>query len=210
MKTDNLIEALAADTLPQKSVAAQLARAIPLALALSVAAVAVFWGLRSDIWQALGSYAVLKTLGPLVLAALAVPIALALAHPGMQPARRWVGLGAAVALVLGVFVMAFVSNGWAGLIAALSTPSAAVCLFSIPVLALPLLAAGLWAMSSGAALRPGLTGAVVGLVAGALAASAYSLYCDKDMVLFVVPAYATGIASVMLAGALVGPRMLKW
>lgn len=210
MKTDSLIAALAADTLPQKSVSAHLARAIPVALALSFGAVILLWGVRSDIWQALGSYAVLKSLGPLVLAGLALPIALALAHPGVRPARLWLGLGAAIALVLGVFVIAFVGSGWSGLLAALSAPSAAVCLFSIPALALPLLTAGLWAMSSGAVLRPGLTGALVGLAAGALAASTYSLYCDKDMVLFVVPAYAAGIMSVVLAGTLLGPRVLKW
>jgi len=36
------------------------------------------------------------------------------------------------------------------------------------------------------------------------------LFCDKDMVLFVLPAYSTAVAIVMLAGAALGQRLLKW
>lgn len=210
MKTEDLILALSADTLPQKSVAQQLGRAMPVAILISIAAFFAFWGPRPDIWAALGSAAVLKTILPLGLVVLAAALALSLTHPGARHDIRSAALGLPVVLVLGVFGAALLHAGGTGLIAALSTPSLLTCLLSIPVLGLPVLAATFWALSSGAAMRPRLTGAVAGLIAGGLAASVYSLYCDKDMILFVVPAYFTAIASISAIGALLGPRLLKW
>ncbi|MBN2760833.1 MAG: DUF1109 domain-containing protein [Rhodobacteraceae bacterium] len=210
MKTDDLIAALAADTLPQPKVASQLLRALPVATGLSLLALAVFWGVRPDLLVALSSYAVLKTLVPLALAALAGALALAQVHPATPQKARGAVLLVMIALTVTVLIATLMRDGQGALVAALSTPSALVCLLSIPVLATPVLAATLWALSSGAPMRPRLTGAVAGLVAGGFAASIYSLYCDKDMVLFVIPAYSTAIAAVVLAGAVIGPRLLRW
>ena len=210
MRTDDLIAALSADTLPAPRVETRLTRAVPIALGLSGLAFLVFWGMRGDLAQALGSMAVLKTLVPALLALCAAALALRLAHPAM-PA---LGPGAAVGLVaLGcgaLFAVDLGQNGIAGLRQALATPSLYVCLGSIPLLALPLMAGCLWALSAGASLRPGWTGAVAGLLSGGAAATIYSLYCDKDMVLFAVPAYGTAIAVVTVIGAVVGARVLRW
>ena len=210
MKTEDLILALSADTLPQKSVAQQLGRAMPVAILISIAAFFAFWGPRPDIWAALGSAAVLKTILPLGLVVFATALALSLTHPGARYDIRSAALGLSVVLVLGVFGAALLNAGGTGLIAALSTPRLLTCLLSIPVLGLPFLAATFWALSSGAAMQPRLTGAVAGLIAGGMAASVYSIYCDKDMILFVVPAYFAAIASISVIGALLGPRLLKW
>lgn len=210
MRTEDLVAALAADTLPRKTVAQQLVRAMPVAVVISVVAFSAFWGARPDIWAALGSAAVLKTVLPLGLVVVATAVALSLAHPGARHGMRGAALGLFVLLVFGAFAAAVLNAGVAGLVAALSTPSLITCLTSIPVLALPVLLAVFWALSSGAALQPGLTGAVAGLVAGGLAASVYSIYCDKDMILFVVPAYSAAIASIAIMGAILGPRLLKW
>lgn len=210
MKTEDLIAVLSADTLPQKTVLQQLARALPVATLISIAAFVVVWGPRPDIWHALGSAAVLKTLLPMGLVLMAAALALALTHPGTRHDIRSAALGLFAISVMGVFAATLLNAGFAGLIAALSTPSLVICLISIPVLALPVLVAVFWALSSGAALQPRLTGAVAGLIAGGMAASVYSLYCDKDMILFVVPAYCAAIASISVIGALLGPRLLKW
>lgn len=210
MKTDELIAILAADTLPQPPVARRLGRAMAGAGAVSIAAFALFWGLRADIGAALGSLAVLKTLMPLVVMALSLALALALAHPGRAHQRRALALGAVAAVAVLVFLASFARDGVTGLLGALSTPSLMTCLLSIPALALPLLGAGLWALSAGASLRPRWTGAAAGLAAGSIAAAIYSLYCDKDMVLFVLPAYSVAIGVVVLAGAAFGPRALRW
>ncbi|MCC1481172.1 NrsF family protein [Roseibaca sp. Y0-43] len=210
MKTDDLIAALAADTLPQPKVRAQVLRALPVGLAVSLLAFALFWGARPDLAAALSSLAVLKTLVPLATVGLAAALAMAQVHPATPRRLRGALLVAMLALVLLTLAVSLVQGGVSALVAALSTPSAAVCLLSIPVLAAPLLGALLWALTAGAATQPRLTGAVAGLMAGCLAAAIYSLYCDKDMVLFVIPAYSTAIALVVGAGAVLGPRWLKW
>jgi hypothetical protein len=210
MRTEDLISALAADTIPQPGVGTYLVRGLPMALVVSGVLLAVFWGPRPDLGATLASLAVLKTLVPLGLVGLGLVCAIALVHPGMTQKWGAMALGAAGAALVALFVFAMVRDGWGGLVAALSTPSLAVCLLSIPVLSGPFMVAAFWGLSSGAPLRPGLTGAAAGLVAGGLAAAVYSMYCDKDMVLFVIPAYATAIGFVVLCGALLGPRYLKW
>jgi hypothetical protein len=210
MKTDDLIAALSADALPAPRVESRLSRAVPAALGLSGLVFVLFWGLRGDLAQTLASAAVFKTVIPALLALCAAALALRLAHPAM-PA---LGPGAAVGVVTlacGVlFAVALGQSGVAGLRQALATPSLFVCLGSIPILALPLMAGCLWALSAGASLNPSGTGAVAGLLSGGAAATIYSLYCDKDMVLFAVPAYGTAIALVTVIGAVAGARVLRW
>ncbi|WP_296643113.1 DUF1109 domain-containing protein [Roseinatronobacter sp.] len=210
MKTEELISALAVDTLPQPKVSSLLWRALPLAVAVSLCAFALFWGPRPDIVAAMSSYAVLKTLGPVVLVALAMAVAVATVHPATSQKIPGVLLGAVIAVALGVFSVFLAREGQSALVHALSIPDLWVCLLSVPVLAVPMLGGVLWALSSGATTSPRLTGALAGLVAGGAAASVYSLYCNKDMVLFVLPAYSSAIAVVVLAGAALGPRLLRW
>ena len=210
MKTEDLISVLAADTMPGPSVARQLVRAMPLALGVSLGAFALWWGPRPDIGAALASLALLKTLVPLALVLVALLLALALVHPGRAQRGHAAALGVLVGLVVLAFLAALLREGGAGLARVLSDPSLVTCLASVPVLGLPLLAAMMRGLSSGAALRPRLAGAAAGLVAGGGAAAIYSLHCDRDIALFVLPAYSAAIALVMLAGALLGPRLLRW
>lgn len=210
MKTQDLISALAVDTLPQPKISSQLSRAVPLALAVSLCAFALLWGPRPDIAAAMSSYAVLKTLVPVVLAVVAMALAVASTRPVTSQKIPGVLLGAVIALSFAVFSVFWAREGQTALVHALSISDLWVCLLSIPVLAAPLLGGVLWALSSGATTSPGLTGALAGLVAGSAAASVYSLYCDKDMVLFVLPAYSSAIAVVVLAGVALGPRLLRW
>ena len=210
MRTDDLIAALAADTKPQAPIVRQMALPLSGAIGLSITCFALFWGPRPDIWAALGSMAMLKTLIPLILVALAAAFALTLVHPGRRAKGQAAALSTVIALAALSFLAAIAREGPAGLVSALSTPQLLTCLLSVPVLATPLLGVALWGLSSGASLRPWLTGAMAGLATGALAAALYSVYCDKDMMLFVLPAYGVAIGSVTLAGGLLGARLLKW
>jgi hypothetical protein len=210
MKTEDLIAALAADTRPGRSVAQHMARALPPALGVTVAAFVLFWGLRPDLAAALASGAALKTVVPLALAGLAGALALALARPGaavVRPALALALCGGGLGLGLAV---ALVQGGGAGLVWAVATPSLWTCLASVPALALPVLGAALWALRSGAALRPGVTGGAAGLLAGGIGAAVYSLYCDQDGALFVLVAYGAAISAVVLIGAALGARALRW
>jgi hypothetical protein len=147
---------------------------------------------------------------PLILAALAGALALDLARPEARPVA-WAGAVAVVAaLLLGGFLSALGDEASMGLVASLAKPSLVTCLATVPALAVPLLGAVLWALSVGAPTHPGRAGAAGGLAAGALAAALYSLYCDQDAALFVLPAYGAAVLLVTLAGALAGARVLRW
>lgn len=210
MKTDDLIAAIAADTLPQPTVARRLTRVLPIALAVSASGLALFLGPRPDLASALGSVVVLKTVLPLVLAVLAGACVFALAHPGLRNEGRASALGLFVALLAAAFVVVLARGGLSGLTGALATPDLWTCLLSVPALALPFLGAALWALSAGAPVRPGLTGAIAGLGAGGLAAAIYSFHCNQDIALFVLPAYSIAVLAVALLGAVLGTRVLKW
>jgi hypothetical protein len=210
MNTDDLIAALAADTLPQPGIAQRLVWSLPVALAVCVAAFVAFWGVRPDLGAALASLAVLKMILPVLLAGLAGAVAIALAHPVEVAGRRWAVLAVFAAVLVATFVFHLQRGGLSGLVEALSISSLWVCLTSVPALGLPFLAAILWSLSTGAVLRPRLAGAVAGLAAGGASAAIYAFYCDQDAALFVLPAYGTAILSVALAGAICGPRVLRW
>lgn len=210
MRTEDLIGALAADTLPRASVQWRLARALPAAALLSLAALLLVWGTRPDLGRALTSAPVVKTLLPLGLAALATALALGLSRPEARPAGRILALGAFAAAILAGLVSAWAGAGDMGLVASLAKPSLTVCLVSVPVLALPILSGTLWALSAGAALRPRRAGAVAGLASGGLSAAIYSLYCTEDAALFFLPAYGAAILVVALIGGVAGARTLAW
>lgn len=210
MNTDTLIAAIAADTRPQPRVGERLFRAIPVAFGVSAALFLLIWGVRPDILVALTSATLVKTLLPFVLAGLAGALALGLSRPEGRPLGRTVVLGGFGAVLLVAFAGAVALSGVSSLVAALSTPSLAVCLISIPILAVPFLFATLWALSNGAPLRPARAGAVAGLVAGGLAATIYSLYCDEDALLFFLPAYSAAVLFISMMGAVIGGRVLKW
>jgi len=210
MKTEDLIAALAADTRPRPGVAHRLARALPVALAVTLGAFLLFWGLRSDLAAALASPAVLKPLVPLVPAVLAGVLALTLSRPEARGGFPVAGLWIIGAGLLAGFGAALVGGGLSGLNRALATPSLLTCLTSIPALSLPLLGAALWALSAGAPRRPGVVGWLAGLAAGGAAAAIYAFYCDQDAALFVLPAYGAAIMIVAALGGVVGTRALAW
>jgi hypothetical protein len=54
------------------------------------------------------------------------------------------------------------------------------------------------------------TGALVGLAAGSISAAAYALHCVDDSLPFVALWYGGTIVLCTLAGAVLGPRLLRW
>jgi hypothetical protein len=84
------------------------------------------------------------------------------------------------------------------------------CPLLIAALALPLLAILLRLFAGFAPQRPRLTGAVVGLAAGATTAMLYSLHCPETAMTFLLLWYSAGIATVAVIGAMLGPRILRW
>jgi hypothetical protein len=84
------------------------------------------------------------------------------------------------------------------------------CLVSIPVIAIVPFAIAIWAVRRAAPTNLARTGAFAGLVAGGVSAMAYALHCTDDSLPFVAVWYGGTIVLCTLAGAVLGPRLLRW
>jgi hypothetical protein len=210
MKTDDLINALAADHAPRRgSPTRMLGVATVFGLVVAAALFAAVLGPRPDFTTVMGEPRfVFKFVVTLVLAATAFMLGRRLLGPLDAGTPWWLALtplllALAVAIELSVLPS---GSWWTQLIGA----NALLCLASVPLLALPILIAALAALRQGAPVQPGLAGAVAGLLAGALGAALYAAHCVDDSPLFVAAWYSAAILLVAIAGALAGNRVLRW
>ena len=84
------------------------------------------------------------------------------------------------------------------------------CSRRIFMLSLPIFIGLIWSFRSLAPTRLRLAGASAGLTAGACSAVLYSLHCPEVSALFVLTWYSLGMLLATGAGALLGPRLLRW
>jgi len=84
------------------------------------------------------------------------------------------------------------------------------CLLSIPIIAIVPFAVSIWAVRKGAPTDLSRAGAFAGLIAGGVSAMAYALHCTDDSLPFVAIWYSGTIVLCTLAGAALGPRLLRW
>lgn len=85
------------------------------------------------------------------------------------------------------------------------------CLLSIPIIAIVPFAVIAWAVRRFAAPTDlPRTGALVGLLAGGVSAMSYALHCTDDSLPFIALWYGGTIVLCTMAGALLGPRLLRW
>jgi hypothetical protein len=84
------------------------------------------------------------------------------------------------------------------------------CLLCIPLFAVIPFAALIRALRQGAPTNLIRTGAIAGLVAGALGATAYAFNCADDSLPFIAIWYGGSIALCTFIGAKLGPKLLRW
>jgi hypothetical protein len=84
------------------------------------------------------------------------------------------------------------------------------CLLSIPIIAIVPFAIAIWAVRRAAPTNLARAGAFAGLIAGGVSAMAYALHCTDDSLPFVAVWYGGTIVLCTLAGAALGPRLLRW
>jgi len=84
------------------------------------------------------------------------------------------------------------------------------CLISIPIIAIVPFAVSIWAVRKGAPTNLARAGAFAGLIAGGVSAMAYALHCTDDSLPFIAVWYGGTIVLCTLAGAALGPRLLRW
>lgn len=144
------------------------------------------------------------------LAVLAIWLNRRLSRPGVKGGGVWLLLGLPLLLV------------WLG--AALSLAGAApearselifgrtwrTCTLNIALLSLPVFIGVFWALRGLAPTRLRQAGAAGGLLAGATATLAYCLHCPEMGVPFWGIWYLLGLLVPTLAGAALGPRLLRW
>lgn len=132
------------------------------------------------------------------------------AYPGMSMR----GPSALMVTLIAAFLCAGVAVLLAADPAARSTmifgPMWTVCLACIPLFSIGPFIALVWVLRKGAPTKLRSTGAVAGLVAGAISAGACALHQPGSSLPFVSLWYAIPIMLCALLGALLGPRVLRW
>jgi hypothetical protein len=213
MNTDNLIAALAADAgpgpLPQRRA---WQAALGIGALVTIAAFSVSIGrVRPDIAAAVGDPRVLlKFVFTLGLAASAMALLRAMAMPGADIGARLAWLLAPVVLLAAGVAIDLASLPASSAVERLVGNNSMVCLVDVPLLGIGPLALLLLALRHGAPTRPTAAGFVAGLVAGALAATAYATYCPDDSPLFVASWYTIAIVGLGIGGALAARGFARW
>ncbi|MDB5551595.1 MAG: hypothetical protein JWL86_1579 [Rhizobium sp.] len=211
MKTDDLISLLAEDA----PVRTQLGRIVTYALVAGIAISAIVFistiGMRHDMADAMETARVLLKIGvTLVLAIAASSLVFRIGRPAAPLKTRSLLLLVPLALIAAAVIaeLAMVpSDSWR---TRMMGNNARFCMIFIPVLALAPLVAFMIALRNGAPDNPGLSGAVAGLAAGAIAAAIYAWHCADDSPLFVAMWYPLAIAIVTTVGYFAGRRFLRW
>jgi hypothetical protein len=213
MKTDDLVALLSANLEPVdrntdvRTLYVAIAAAAIAALGIAFAGL----GFRPDLTTTRALiYLTIKLTFAIGIVGLATTYLMRLARPGGE--RRMSLLLVAVPFLI-VVILASISLG--------SAPPAhwdrmivgdewLECLLSIPVIAIVPFAASIWAVRRAAPTNLVHAGAFAGLVAGGVSAMAYALHCTDDSLPFIAVWYGGTIVLCTLAGATLGPRLLRW
>jgi len=216
MKTDELIGLLGASLEREPVGAHWMTRRLALAVAVGATAALclalAFLGLRPGLTEVRPLlFLAFKFSFAAAVGGLALRYLLRAARPGGESR---VHLGVAALPFLVVAALACVSllmtptEHWHGVV---SGHTWLECLVSIPLIAVVPFAVVTWAVRRfGAPTDLVRAGALVGLASGAVSALGYSLHCMDDTVPFVAVWYGGTLALCTLAGALLGPRLLRW
>ncbi len=84
------------------------------------------------------------------------------------------------------------------------------CLTGVVVMSVPVFAALLWAFRRLAPTRLSLAGFMAGVSSGATASLVYALYCPETSASFMLLWYTLSMLVPGIAGAVLGPRLLRW
>jgi hypothetical protein len=213
MKTDQLIDMLSTNVEPVKSGQGwkPLVWALAIGGAVSFCMMLVTVGLRT---QAAGGihvgFLALKLLFMLSVIGTGTALLMKLIRPGQEVRKlfRFLFLPFLVAGFVGIVALALQpSSVWDRMILGTEWVT---CLFCIPLFAIVPFALLIWALRKGAPTNLKRTGAIAGLVAGALGATAYAFHCSDDSLPFVAIWYGAMVVLCAWIGARLGPRLLRW
>ncbi|MCK1606328.1 DUF1109 domain-containing protein [Bradyrhizobium sp. 166] len=213
MKTDDLVELLSTNVEPVDRHAVVRTLSVAIAGATLAALGIAFAGLgfRPDLTATRALiYLAIKLAFAIEVVGLAMIYLVRLARPGSE---RKMSPFVVAAPFLAIVILAAISL-W-------SAPPAhwermivgdewLECLLSIPIIAIVPFAVSIWAVRQAAPMNLVSAGAFAGLVAGGVSAMAYALHCTDDSLPFIALWYGGTIVLCTLAGAALGPRLLRW
>lgn len=214
MRTDKLIQALARDVRPVAYRAPHRRLGLPLLLgtAGSLALLFGLLGFRPDIRVAAStSYFWIKSGAMLVflLAALAAVDEVARPESSRRRAIGYISVVGVFGMIGAAAQLAALESGEiAG--AWLGRSSAILCPVRIIILSVPAFASIIWGFGKLAPTDLRSAGFFAGLLAGAIGAATYSLFCRSYSPAYIVTWYGLGIVIAGGVGSLVGPRILRW
>ncbi len=214
MKTDDLVAFLSTNIEPpvdRGSVVRTFCVAVAAGIVVALGIAFVGLGVRTDLTttRALGFLAV-KLAFAIGIVGLGLVYLTRLARPGGE--RRISSFVVAVPFLV-VLLLAAVSLGsaprthWDRMIVGNDWLE---CLLSIPIIAIVPFAASIWAVRKAAPTNLARAGAFAGLIAGGVSAMAYALHCTDDSLPSIAVWYGATIVLCTLAGAALGPRLLRW
>lgn len=213
MSTDALIASLAAQAhaVPRAAAARRLLMTVLSGAAITLLLVYAALLFRPDLARATGTFPFWMKAGYTVATGLLATLALLrLARPEPLHLRAlWpLAVPAAVLAVIAAVQLADTSlPAWPAMWLGTTWQQ---CSLRIALLSMPILAALLHWLRGLAPTRLRAAGAVAGAAAGGLAATLYGLHCEETTAPFTIAWYSLGIAMAALAGALLGPRALRW
>jgi len=213
MKTNDLVAMLSANVEPVGG--GLVGRAISIAVAagavIALGITLVALGVRAD----------LTTTRAVVFLSLKLAFAMAVVGMAMRYLTKLARPGTERGLSLRVIATPFAAIALLGVISLGGAPSShwnqmilgdewLECLLSIPIIAVVPFAITIFAVRRAAPTNLVRAGAVAGLIAGGISAMGYALHCTDDTLPFVAVWYGGTIVLCTLAGAALGPRLLRW
>jgi len=213
MKTDDLVVMLSTNVEPIRHgrVGRTISIAVVVGAVIALAIMLVGLGVRADVTTSRAAlFLSLKLAFAFAVVGVALRYLIMLARPGSESGISPLAVAvpfAAIAL-LGLLSLADAPSGhWNRMVVGGEWLE---CLLSIPIIAIVPFAVTIFAVRRAAPTNLVRAGAFAGLVAGGVSAMAYAFHCTDDSLPFVAVWYGGTIVLCTLAGASLGPRLLRW
>ena len=213
MRTDDFISVLARNAQPVAPGTAT--HRLALAIASGLVGAAVILSMHLGLNPALGSAAAtglfwLKVAFTAAVLAVSAVAARRLGTPGARGPRALTTVAAPVLVVWLIAAVMLLDAQPSERVPLALGATWRVCALNIAMLSAPAFVASLWAMKGLAPTRLRLAGAGAGILAGATGTLVYTLHCPEMAPPFIAIWYVLGMLIPTVAGALIGPRVLRW
>jgi hypothetical protein len=213
MRTNDLVLMLAtsAAAVEPNVAARRYATAMTLGAAGAMLLMVMLLGARTDLAHALFLPQFWIKLGFVAcMVAASLLLALRLSQPGRQLDQAPTLLAAPVLAIWILAAVALINATPLQRVSLFLGDTWAICPFLIAMLSVPVFGSTIWAMRGLAPTRLRLAGAAAGLLAGTTGALVYCIHCPEMAAPFLGFWYLLGMLIPTAAGALSGPRLLRW